>query len=358
MQKFRKIGVLTSGGDAPGMNACIRAIARKAKEKGIEAVGILEGYQGLLDNNFVPLTPDRTANIIGRSGTELYTARCLDFKSEEGLSKAVKNCHDNQIDAIVAIGGDGTFRGATDLSIRGIPTIGVTGTIDNDITATDYTVGFDSAQNTAMHLIDCLRNTCESHARINVVEVMGRHCGELTLNVGIATGAVAIAIPEMPFDEAAAVENIKKCRANGRRGMIIAVCEGVVTPDGKPYSEYFADILKGEGFDVKFARLAHIQRGGEPTMRDRVTATKMGAFAIDLLLAGKSDVVVCERDGELVTSDIRWALAADKYYKKTLKPGELDKFSEEEINEMKVLAAKRHADIEKLYNMSLELEQD
>ena len=206
MVQFKKIGVLTSGGDAPGMNASVRAIARYAADKGIEAVGIIGGYRGLIDNEMISLTPDKTANIIGRGGTALYTDRCLEFKTEEGMQKAIANCKKNGIDAIIAIGGDGTFRGATDLTLRGIPAIGVTGTIDNDITATDYTVGFDTAQNTCLEVIDRFRDTCESHARCNVVEIMGRDCGELTLKVGIASGAVAIVIPEMPFDENAAIE--------------------------------------------------------------------------------------------------------------------------------------------------------
>ena len=224
------------------------------------------------------------------------------------MQKAIEVCRENGIEAIVAIGGDGTFRGATDLTLRGVPTIGLTGTIDNDITATDYTVGFDTAQNTALEMSDRLRDTCESHARCNVVELMGRDCGELTLKVGIASGAVAIVIPEMPFDEAAAIENIKKHKADGRRGFIVAVSEGVLTGDGKKYGEVFAEKIEAEtGIETKFARLAHIQRGGNPTLRDRLTATEMAATAIDLLLDGKSNLVVCELDGEISTVDIKWA---------------------------------------------------
>ena len=356
MAQFKKIGVLTSGGDAPGMNASIRAIARYAADKGIETVGIIGGYRGLIDNEMIPLTPDKTANIIGLSGTTLYTDRCLDFKTPEGMAKAIKTCKDNEIDAIIAIGGDGTFRGATDLTLHGIPAIGVTGTIDNDITATDYTVGFDTAQNTCLEVIDRLRDTCESHARCNVVEIMGRDCGELTLKVGIASGAVAIAIPEMPFDEAAAIENIKKLKAQGQRGMIVAVSEGVFTPDGKKYGEYLAKKIEEETeIETKFARLAHIQRGGNPTMRDRYTATLMGVRAIDLLLEGKSNMIVCVIDGEISTLEIRWALAADRMYKKKLKDGDLDGFTAEQVDAMKALCEKRHAEVEYLYNLNLEL---
>lgn len=356
MAKFRKIGVLTSGGDAPGMNASVRAIARKAAEKGIETLGIIGGYSGLIKDEMIELTPDKTANIIGKGGTVIYTDRCLEFKTEEGMKRAVEVCRAHNIDAIVALGGDGTFRGATDLTLHGIPTIGVTGTIDNDITATDYTVGFDTAQNTAMEMIDRLRDTCESHARCNVVEIMGRDCGELTLKVGIASGAVAIVIPEMPFDEAAALENIKKLKENGHRGMIVAVSEGVLTADGKKYGEYFAKKIEEEtGIETKFARLAHVQRGGNPTLRDRLFATVTGAKAIDLLLEGKSNLVVCEIDGKVATVEIRWALAADRMYKNKLKPGDLDGFTDEQIAEMKALAARRHAEIEELYNLNLEL---
>ena len=191
MAKFKRIGVLTSGGDAPGMNAAIRAITRRALQNGIEVKGILGGYSGLIADNMIDLTARRVSNISHMGGTIIYSDRCPEFKTEEGMRKAIDTCRRNNIDAIVAIGGDGTFRGATDLSIRGIPTIGVTGSIDNDITATDYTVGFDTAMNTVLECVDRLRDTCESHARCNVVEVMGRDCGEIALKTGIASGAVA-----------------------------------------------------------------------------------------------------------------------------------------------------------------------
>lgn len=356
MAKFKKIAVLTSGGDAPGMNASIRAIARRAAELGIETLGIIGGYRGLIDDEMITLTPDFTANIIGNGGTAIYTDRCLEFKTEEGIQKAINTCKKHGIDAVVAIGGDGTFRGATDLTLRGIPAIGVTGTIDNDITATDYTVGFDTALNGALELIDRLRDTCESHARCNVVELMGRDCGELTLKVGIASGAVAIAIPEMPFDEAAAIENIKKLKANGQRGMIVCVSEGVFTADGKKYGEYLTKKIEEEtGIETKFCRPAHMQRGGAPTLRDRLTATLMGAKAIDLLLEGKSNLIVCEIDGKIQTLEIRWALAADRMYKNKLKDGDLDGFTDEQIEAMKELNQKRHADIEELYELNLQL---
>ena len=356
MGKFRKIGVLTSGGDAPGMNASVRAIARRASEQGLTAVGIEGGYSGLIANKIIELTPEKLENVISRGGTAIYTDRCPEFKTEEGMRKAIETCRKNEIDAIIAIGGDGTFRGATDLTNHGIPTIGVTGTIDNDITATDYTVGFDTAQNTAMVMIDRLRDTCSSHSRGCVVELMGRDCGELALRVGIASGADAIVIPEIPFDEEAALENLKAARAGGQRAIIVCVSEGVTAADGRPYAEYFNEkVHEVVGIESRFIRLAHVQRGGDPTSRDRITASAMAAKAIDLLLEGKSNLVVCERDAKIVAVDINWALAADRLYKNKLKPGDLDRFTEEEVNAMKALADQRRTEIRELYDLGLAL---
>ena len=348
----KRIGVLTSGGDAPGMNAAIRSVVRACTYMGIECVGIRRGYNGLINGDFTVLQNDNVAHIINRGGTMLYTARSDEFRTLEGQKKAAATCKLLGLDGIVAIGGDGTFRGATDLSIRGIPTIGVTGSIDNDITATDYTVGFDTAMNTVLECVDRLRDTCESHARCNVVEVMGRDCGEIALKTGIASGAV----PEVPFDEAAAIARIKAAKADGKRGMLVIVSEGVFTAEGKPYSEVLAKKIGEEtGIETKFARLAHIVRGGNPTLRDRLTATEMGVFAVDLLLAGKSDAIVAEIDGEIVSSDIRFALTTDKMYKNKLKEGQLDGFSDEDIDRMKAICAKRSADIQRLYQISLGL---
>ena len=353
MEKIKKIGVLTSGGDAPGMNAAVRAITNKASEEGIEVIGIIGGYSGLLEKNFITLTPESVSYVIGRGGTFLYTNRCLEFATEAGVQKAVETCREIGIEALVVIGGDGTFRGGTDMSTHGVPTIGIPGTIDNDITATDYTIGYDTAMNTAMKLVDCLRDTCESHARVNVVEMMGRNCGELTLNVGIASGASAIAIPEVPFDADAAVRHIDELAKAGKRGMIVAVSEGVFTEDGKPFGEVFTKRLINEiGADAKFARLAHVQRGGEPTLRDRKTASIMGAMAIELIMEGKSDLVLCEIDGEIKPVNIRWALVVDRMYKNKLKDGDLDSFTAEEIDAMKALCEKRASDIERLYSIA------
>ena len=353
MAKFRKIGVLTSGGDAPGMNASIRAITRKAIDQGVEVVGIIGGYSGLIKGDLVPLTPRSVSNVITRGGTMLYSDRCPEFKTREGMEQAIKTCRDNQIDAIVAIGGDGTFRGATDLTRNGIPTIGIPGTIDNDITATDYTVGFDTAMNTVLSLIDDLRDTCESHSRCNVVEVMGRDCGCIALNSGIAAGAVAIAIPEVPFDSEAAIEKIKKVKADGKRGMIVVVSEGVKTDDGQPIGEFLTKKIEAEtGIETRFARFAHIVRGGSPTLRDRLTATLMGAVAVEQLLEGKSDLVICEIDGQIKPIDINFALIVDRMYKNKLKEGDLEGFSQEQYAEMKEICAKRKAEIEHLYGIA------
>ena len=356
MQKFRKIGILTSGGDAPGMNAVIRAVTRKALKQGVETVGIIGGYSGLIKEKLIPLTTTSVSNTITHGGTMLYSDRCEEFKTEEGMQKAIETCKKNEIDAIIAIGGDGTFRGATDLALHGIPTIGVTGTIDNDITATDYTVGFDTAMNTVLDVLDKLRDTCESHARCNVVEVMGRDCGQIALRAGIAAGAMAVAVPEVPFNEAAVIEKIKLAKKKAKRGMLIVVSEGVMVTDenGKKvrYGEILRDRIEAEtGIETKFARLAHIVRGGSPTVRDRVTASLMGVKAIDLILEGKSNLVIIKDQYEIKSMDIVFALTTDRMYKNKLKPGDLDKFTPEQIEEMRAICDKRRAEINELYSV-------
>lgn len=355
MAKFRKIGVLTSGGDAPGMNAAIRAITRKALDEGMEVVGIIGGYSGLIRDKVIPLTPRSVSNIIALGGTSLYSDRCDEFKTEEGMQKAIATCKKHGIEAIVACGGDGTFRGATDMTNRGIPTIGVPCTIDNDITATDYTIGFDSAMNTALKMIDCLRDTCESHARCNVVEVMGRDCGQIALFTALAAGAVAAVIPEIPFDEAELLSRIKEMAASGKRSFLVIVSEGVFTEDGKKYGEVLAKKIDAEtGVETKFARFAHVVRGGAPTLRDRLTASRMGVRAVELLLEGKSNLVVCEIDGKITDLDINYALIADRNYKNKLKPGDLEKFTDEQVADMKALATQRHEEMLDVYRMVAE----
>lgn len=327
MHNFRRIGILTSGGDAPGMNAAYRAAARSALDKGLEVFGILEGYKGLIYNNMNLITkPNKLSNLVSRSGTVLYTDRCDEFKTEEGMQKAIEVCKQNQIDGIVAIGGDGTFRGAKDLSIRGIPTIGIPGTIDNDITASDYTIGFDTAMNTVIEMVDRLRDTCESHARCDVVEVMGRWAGHIALRCGIACGASAVAVKEFPFDEEKALNDMIKAKENGKRGFIVIVSEGL-----PGYSEKLAKTIQERtGIETKFARLAHVQRGGSPTLLDRLTASEMGVFAVEKLLEGKSNIVILKSGNEIISMDITKALDVDRLFKGKMSDEEFAKFPIEE----------------------------
>ena len=345
MEKFRRIGVLTSGGDAPGMNAAVRAVVRTAIAHGVEVMGIYRGYSGLIDGDIRPLAIRDVSNIINKGGTFLYSDRCPEFKTPEGMARALKTCRDFSIDGIVAIGGDGTFRGATDLTAHGIPCIGIPGTIDNDITSTDNTIGFDTAMNTVTELVDKLRDTCESHARCNVVEVMGRGAGDIALNTGIATGATAAIVPEFAFDTDALCAHIKEARAIGKRNFIVLVSEGM----GSDYAPALAKKIDAEtGVETKFARLAHVVRGGNPTLKDRVLASRMGVYAVEMLLNGRSNLVICDRDSEIIATDINYALALDKMYKNTLGEGQLDAFSAEEVERMKADIARKMDKLGKL----------
>ena len=349
MKKFRKIGVLTSGGDAPGMNAAVRAVVRSALARGVEVVGICKGYYGLIHNEFRKLTSLDVANISGWGGTVLYSDRCDEFATEAGMAKAIETCKANEIDGIIACGGDGTFRGATDLSIRGIPTIGIPCTIDNDITSTDYAIGYDTAMNTVVEMIDRLRDTCESHARGEVIEVMGRDAGYIAIECGIACGANAVAVKELPFDEDACIAQLIELRKKGQRSFLVMHSEGM--PEG--FGEHLTERMNKEAnIDSRFIRLAHMVRGGSPTLRDRLTATRMGDFAVDLILEGKSDLVVCERDGKLVATDIAWALVVDRMYKNKLKDGDLDRFTAEQLEAMKVRCAEKRAVLEDLMDVA------
>lgn len=353
MAKFRKIAVLTSGGDAPGMNAAVRAVVNSAIRRGVEVVGSKRGYSGLLENDLVPLTGKDVANIACQGGTFLYSDRCLEFKTPEGMAKALKCCADNEIDGVIAIGGDGTFRGATDLSDHGIPTIGIPATIDNDITSTDHSIGFDTAVNTVIEMADRFRDTCESHARCNVIEVMGRWAGDIAINAGIACGAVATVILEAPFDEAAMMAKINRMKENGQRSFLVIVAEGV-----ENFSEGLAKRIQAEtGVETKFARLAHVVRGGNPTVADRVLAARLGDAAVDELFAGKSDLVICERKGEIISMNIQFALIMDRMYKGKLKDGDLDKYSADEIKIMEDRCAELKAKFAKLYDLVDEITQ-
>ncbi len=349
MKEFRRIGVLTSGGDAPGMNAAIRAVVRTALSHDVEVMGIYRGYSGLIDGDIRKLEFRDVSNIIDRGGTSLYSDRCPEFKTPEGMARAVETCREFGIDGIVAIGGDGTFRGATDLTAHGIPCIGIPATIDNDISSTDNTIGFDTAMNTVIDLVDKLRDTCESHARCNVVEVMGRGAGDIAVSTGIATGATAIVVPEFHYDDEAIIKQIIDSKAMGKRNFIIMVSEGV----GSEYGPALVKkIQERTGVETKFARLAHVVRGGSPTLKDRVLASTMGAIAVEELLKGHSNLVMCEKMGKIVPVDINYALILDRMYKNKLKPGDLDRFTEEDIENMKVDMKNKQAALARLYGIS------
>ena len=350
MKKFRRIGVLTSGGDAPGMNAAVRAVVRTALSHGVEVMGIYRGYSGLIHGEIKKLELRDVSNIVNKGGTVLYSDRCPEMLTAEGKALAVENCKRFGIDGIVAIGGDGTFRGAATLTQLGVPCIGIPGTIDNDITSTDNTIGYDTAMNTVIDIIDKLRDTCESHARCNVVEVMGRGAGDIALYAGAASGATAVIIPEVSFDDDELCEKIKKSRALGKRNFIIVVSEGV----GSAYSESLVKkIQKETGVESKFARLAHIVRGGTPTLRDRVLATRMGYAAVEQLLEGNSNLVICERHGDVIATDIAYALLVDKMNKGiSVKPEELVKYSVEVLSAMEELVKERKREIAEMYHVA------
>ena len=304
----KRLGVLTSGGDAPGMNAAVRGVVRAAYADGIECVGIRRGYSGLINGDVEEMDSRSVDGLITRGGTKLYTARSEEFKTEEGLNKAVETCRYLGLDGIIGIGGDGTFRGLRALSSKGVCAIGIPATIDNDIACTNYTIGFDTACNTAIEAIDKLRDTMQSHERCSVVEVMGRAAGHLALYVGIASGATAVLLPEREFDfNAEITEKIRQGRIHNRRHHIIIVSEGV----GKA-TEIAEQINKTTGIETRVTILGHIQRGGSPTARDRVTATRMGVYAEELFKNGASNRIVAISNGILCDYDIDQALSMHK----------------------------------------------
>ena len=307
-KQIKTIGVLTSGGDAPGMNAAVRAVVRTGLHKGFRMIGIQRGYNGLLNGECFEMNLRSVSNIIQAGGTILYTARCLEFKTKEGQDKGAAKCRELGIDALVVIGGDGSYRGARELAHRGIPMIGLPGTIDNDIACTDYTIGYDTAMNTALEMIDKLRDTTQSHDRCSVVEVMGHHAGYLALNVGIATGAMAVLLPEIPFDfERDILSRMRKTQITGKKHFIVIVSEGVVNSQ-----ELANQIQAATGVDTRATILGHIQRGGSPSVRDRVNASLMGYHAIDLLDKGISNRVVALSGGQIVDYDVNVALSMHK----------------------------------------------
>ncbi len=304
---MKTIGILTSGGDAPGMNAAVRAVVRTAIANGMTVKGIMRGYNGLIENDIVDLNARSVSDIIGRGGTMLYTARSPRFREEEGILEGVKTCKEHGIEGVVVIGGDGSFRGARDLSLHGIPCIGIPGTIDNDIACTEYTVGFDTAMNTAMEMVDKIRDTSQSHDRCSIVEVMGRNAGHLALQCGVAVGAASIVVPEVPITMDEIVEKIRRMQKTGKRHFIIVVAEGVGKVD-----EMAKHIESATGIVTRATVLGHVQRGGNPTVRDRVVATQLGHAAVELLREGKGNRVVGIKDNKVVDYDIYEALNMTK----------------------------------------------
>ncbi len=300
MATIKRIGVLTSGGDAPGMNAAVRAVVRTCLYHGIEVYGIRRGWNGLIHGDVVKMDASSVSRTINRGGTILYTARSKEFMTEEGQLRAVSTCKFLGLDSIVAIGGDGTFRGARALSKYGINVVCIPGTIDNDISCTNYCIGFDTAANTAIECIDKLRDTMQSHERCSVVEVMGRNAGFLAMYVGLAVGATAVLVPEKEIDfEKDVIEKLRQARLHGFTHYMIVVAEGAGSA-----TEIAQKIRDSIDLDPRVTVLGHIQRGGSPTGRDRVNATKMGYLAVELLLAGKTNRIVCTNDGQYTDVDI------------------------------------------------------
>ncbi len=311
---IKRIGVLTSGGDAPGMNAAVRAVVRTALKQGIECVGIRRGWSGLINTDFMRLDNSSVSHIMNKGGTILYTARCMEFMTREGREKAIATCKMLGLDGIVAIGGDGTFRGALALTRQiaesgyYLPVVGIPATIDNDIGCSNYTIGFDTAANTAIECIDKLRDTMQSHERCSVVEVMGRHAGFLALYVGISVGATAVLIPEREVDfEQDVVEKIRRARLGGTTHFMVVVAEGAGSA-----VEIGKQIHEAIGIDPRVTVLGHIQRGGAPTGRDRETASRMGYEAVQALLSGKGNRIIGTKAGALTDMDMEEALAMEK----------------------------------------------
>ena len=305
---MKRIAVLTSGGDAPGMNAAVRAIVRKGIYEGFEVYGINYGFAGLVAGDIRKLNPS-VSDMIGRGGTFLYSARYPEFANREGQEKGIEQLKKFGIEGLVVIGGDGSYQGAVALTKLGFPTVGVPGTIDNDIPGTEYTIGFDTAINTVLEALDRLRDTATSHVRTFIVEVMGRHAGDIALWTGVASGAEQILIPEQDFDLEAVAKEIKQGRLNGKKHTLILLAEGVMSGDelAKKLREYDSD------FHTRVTVLGHVQRGGSPTARDRVLASRMGAKAIDLLKEDIGGVCVGVKAEEIIYSDIVETLANGKH---------------------------------------------
>ncbi len=305
---IKRIGVLTSGGDAPGMNAAVRAVVRAAIYRGIECVGIRRGFNGLISGDILKLDAGSVSHVLNRGGTILYTARSDAFMTLEGQQQAAATCKLLGLDGIVGIGGDGTFRGLVALSKLGVSVVGIPATIDNDIVCTDYTIGYDTAANTAVEAIDRLRDTMHSHERCSVVEVMGRNAGHLALYVGLAVGATAVLVPERSYDfDIDVKEKVRQARLNGKTHHMIVVAEGAGSAND--VAEQIRETL---GLDPRVTILGHIQRGGTPTARDRVMATRMGYHAVQALVAEKTNRVICAKNGQMIDIDILEGLSMKK----------------------------------------------
>ena len=299
---LKRIGVLTSGGDAPGMNAAIRAVTRTALYNGLEVVGIRRGYEGLLEGDLVPMTRSSVGGILLHGGTILRTARCPEFMRPEGVNAGVSKLKENDIDALVIIGGDGSFRGAHELHERGVITVGIPATIDNDMAGTDCTIGFDTACNTALECISKLRDTASSHDRMFIVEVMGRNAGFLALETGVACGAEFVLVPEIAPDLDAISKKLSYAKARGKTHSLIVLAEGVMS------ASELAEKLRGQGnYDPRIVVLGHLQRGGAPSCFDTVLASRLGAAAVELLLKGERGRMVGRINGNIVSSEIRIA---------------------------------------------------
>ena len=306
----KSIAVLTSGGDAPGMNAAVRAVVRAGINKGMRVYGVYRGYNGLLNGDVQEMNLRSVSDIIGFGGTMLYTARSEEFATPAGIKKAADFCRSIDVSGVVVIGGDGSFKGARALTNAGLNCIGIPGPIDNDIACSEYTVGFDTAMNTALQMVDRIRDTAQSHDRCSIVEVMGRRCGDIALQTGIATGATAILVPEIPYNiERDVIQRIVNTQKTGKKHFIIVVAEGV----GK-VAELANYIENRLGIETRATILGHVQRGGSPTLRDRVVASEMGFRAVELLEKNLGNRVVAMKDGKIIDLDINEALDMQRVF--------------------------------------------
>ena len=300
MYAKRKIGVLTSGGDAPGMNAAIRAVVRAGISCGFRIIGIRRGFSGLLTSDVHYMSLRTVSDIINFGGTILYTARSKEFMTKEGVQKASENCRKMGLDGLVIIGGDGSLRGAKELSETGIFCVGIPGTIDNDVNCSEYSIGFDTAINTAMQMVDKIRDTAESHERCSIVEVMGRNCGDIALQTGVSAGATTIIVPEVPFDfKRDIIDKMKMTQKTGKKHFIVIVSEGI----GK-INDIAQRIYEETGTEARTTVLGHVQRGGSPTLRDRVIASEMGAKAIEVFCNDNESKIIAMQSGKIVICDM------------------------------------------------------